>query len=76
MDYFVHGYAAGIGIIVNDDSVTIDLLWIDSYCPPTVDVPGLGIITIHPDAVNKAGTFSIINTTVPLKKHDQAQITV
>jgi len=66
MDYLINGRGAFVGIAKQDRSLVIDLVWLDKWCPATVDLSGFGVVEIPPEIQRLNSTILLQDLVLPL----------
>jgi len=68
MKYIINGRGGFIGIQVSGNKVICRLAWIDKFCPPTVDLDGVGTVEIPAHLTRQLASTIIPNLTLNILK--------
>lgn len=59
MQYLINGRGGFIGYEVSGNILSVELVWLDKWCPETIDLAGVGTVQI-PKEIAKANVPALI----------------
>ena len=64
LEYAIGAQFAAIGIEGDSNSIDIDVLWVDRYAPPTIEIPNEGKFELPINAVGNKGSRLFFNVSL------------
>lgn len=76
MDYIITGRGAFVDIEVCGDVLCVAIAWIDKFCPPNFEVPGVGVVATPANLIRLNTATLIPNLELQIIKHHEPSPTV